>query len=1118
VPVLPPAAWQRQVPAGAPPSTCCITGCKRMCLFLILLVYLLSGVLPLPSTIDLLRDLVDPENVLLDAAVVALRRRAIVVEPTVSPPQDVGSAAAPEIAPVVAPERPTESLLLLGERLAKDGLRRRHPVVFVPGITSSGLELWSGLPCARRHFRQRLWGDVAQANKLLVSVDCWLQHMRLDNATGTDPPGVRLRAASGLAAADVVMGAYSLWAGLVQQLAALGYDEAMIHLAAYDWRLRFDLLEERDRYFSKLKAQVELMSEVAGGRPVVFVSHSMGFNVVSYFFQWVHSRAATGRQCPHLPAAERAAREASWSQADTDGALPAACDGWWARRYIRTWVNLAGSAAGSPKGLVSWYSGQMGNLAAVNPLFGAMLEQYLPKRSLRELWRSFQSMTALLPMGGARVWGGRVGKGGTRAPWSGWAAPRRGARRVGGSRQPAPGAAGDGVSPPWAANGTFRRVPPPPGSPLYRERVPVSPLDVAGMPRRRLAAPAAWFAAPDEAGSSGPVGRGVFSLRRAVSWERHDPGAVVSQLLSSFGSYLPAVWSFSPQNPDPARNRTPPDQAAAAPGPPDEAPPRAGGALLPAGDAPGAPAAGSPGPLAARPGGLNGSSDDVTTALFSSLARAVRRGSSRGTSAIRVRAGRERPTPPAHPARPGPGAAAQMALDSALRLAGFADHNGDGVVTADESLQDALDRAGFIDVDGDGSVSLEEAVTQALSPHGAGATPPGQDDEPYGEPELSEPAEHEDADGAAAEHGQAASGVDSLTGAIESAGDFHLSVEEVFDMMRVQDGGFMGQIDSFVDLNAWRPPSQAELDRATPPRPDGSRRYRATAGGLPRRYWSNPLSAPLPDAPSMTVLCLYGVGRPVERHYNMLAVRARPQEAWVDLEEAAAAGNDTIAVHGSALAPVPVEIASGFHRDPAAPDRGPRANGTRRRGAPSSGVGKPRGRGGPGRVSSGVTYTDGDGTVPAISLSLLCERHFRSREGNPGRARVVTRELPFTSSGGIEEELEGIAHTVRGAEAGEDEAAAEAGAEAAQWLEHITQAGLVRGTVDYLRSQGGATSEHIDILLNGRVMEAVVREAAGQDGAASASQWLSRRTRVTLGRATANLEGLTPWAEEEWAA
>ena len=45
-----------------------------------------------------------------------------------------------------------------GVKLRKEGLSVKHPVVFVPGIVTGGLELWEGHQCAEGLFRKRLWG------------------------------------------------------------------------------------------------------------------------------------------------------------------------------------------------------------------------------------------------------------------------------------------------------------------------------------------------------------------------------------------------------------------------------------------------------------------------------------------------------------------------------------------------------------------------------------------------------------------------------------------------------------------------------------------------------------------------------------------------------------------------------------------------------------------------------------------------------------------------------------------------------------------------------------------------------------------------------------------------
>lgn len=62
---------------------------------------------------------------------------------------------------------------------------------------------------------------------------------------------------------------------MIENLAAIGYDNNNMHLAAYDWRLAFANLERRDQYFSKLKSTIELAYRLDNQR-VVIIAHSMG--------------------------------------------------------------------------------------------------------------------------------------------------------------------------------------------------------------------------------------------------------------------------------------------------------------------------------------------------------------------------------------------------------------------------------------------------------------------------------------------------------------------------------------------------------------------------------------------------------------------------------------------------------------------------------------------------------------------------------------------------------------------------------------------------------------------------------------------------------------------------
>ena len=55
------------------------------------------------------------------------------------------------------------------------------------------------------------------------------------------------------------------------------------------------------------------------------------------------------------------------------------------------------------------------------------------------------------------------------------------------------------------------------------------------------------------------------------------------------------------------------------------------------------------------------------------------------------------------------------------------------------------------------------------------------------------------------------------------------------------------------------------------------------------------------------------------------------------------------------------------------------------------------------RQRAGVRASDGDGTVPLLSLGALCARHWREPRLNPSGMRIVTREFPHEPIYGLGE-------------------------------------------------------------------------------------------------------------------
>lgn len=260
--------------------------------------------------------------------------------------------------------------LRIGQALRARGARPRHPVVVVPGFVTSGLELWEGRPCARSLFRQRLWGTLSMASTLLQNRTCWLDHLSLDPKTGGDPPGIRLRAAKGLEAVDNFMATYWVFSKLFQSLGDVGYDNNFVVAAAYDWRLSLPMLQRRDAYFTRLKAEVELLRAAASGEKVVLVSHSFGGVVTLTFFEWVE-RAEKG----------------------------------WTERNVHAWANLAAPLLGLPKALAPLISGESRETADLMQGVAFLVESYLSRTRRAGLFRTWGSLQTMLPVGGPKVWG-----------------------------------------------------------------------------------------------------------------------------------------------------------------------------------------------------------------------------------------------------------------------------------------------------------------------------------------------------------------------------------------------------------------------------------------------------------------------------------------------------------------------------------------------------------------------------------------------------------------------------------------------------------------------------------------------------------------------------------------
>ncbi|KAL5521320.1 hypothetical protein ACEPAG_9244 [Sanghuangporus baumii] len=263
---------------------------------------------------------------------------------------------------------------LVGERMRDRGLRAEHPVVLIPGIISTSLESWSTSDEYRGWFRDKVWGGMHMIAQVTLNKDKWMNAVLLDPISGLDPPGVKVRAAQGIDAASSFIQGYWIWSKIVENLAVVGYDTNNLLLAAYDWRLSYWNLEERDGYFSRLKSSIE---EYRGRhkKKVVLVAHSMGSSVALYFLKWVES--------PRF-----------------GGGGPT-----WVEDHIESIISVAGTHLGVPKAMTAFLSGEMKDTVELHPIGAYVLERFFSRRERAKLFRSWAGSASMWIKGGNAIWG-----------------------------------------------------------------------------------------------------------------------------------------------------------------------------------------------------------------------------------------------------------------------------------------------------------------------------------------------------------------------------------------------------------------------------------------------------------------------------------------------------------------------------------------------------------------------------------------------------------------------------------------------------------------------------------------------------------------------------------------
>eukprot|EP01094_Clydonella_sp_ATCC50884_P022494 TRINITY_DN5186_c0_g1_i2.p1 TRINITY_DN5186_c0_g1~~TRINITY_DN5186_c0_g1_i2.p1 ORF type:complete len:1026 (-),score=294.33 TRINITY_DN5186_c0_g1_i2:182-3052(-) len=198
----------------------------------------------------------------------------------------------------------------IGRAMKSEKCTPRFPVVLVPGLASTALEVWDSEE-APEWLGERVWidvnkiGSLAQVQKVKNMLRSskksdddsapgrkWLRHLCLLDDGFSDPPGIKTRPCEGLGAIDylshaaLTRGPSYVWSFVIRALIDLGYDRRNLIAAPYDWRLPPSKLEERDGFFSQMKLQVQQAHAINKER-VVLIGHSMGCRATQWFLWWL---------------------------------------------------------------------------------------------------------------------------------------------------------------------------------------------------------------------------------------------------------------------------------------------------------------------------------------------------------------------------------------------------------------------------------------------------------------------------------------------------------------------------------------------------------------------------------------------------------------------------------------------------------------------------------------------------------------------------------------------------------------------------------------------------------------------------------------------------------------
>lgn len=140
-----------------------------------------------------------------------------------------------------------------------------------------------------------------------------------------------------------------------------------------------------------------------------------------------------------------------------------------------------------------------------------------------------------------------------------------------------------------------------------------------------------------------------------------------------------------------------------------------------------------------------------------------------------------------------------------------------------------------------------------------------------------------------------------------------------------------------------------------------------------RKHWHDPVATPLPRAPSLKIYCIYGVGLPTERAYHYK----------VDCDKAAELGSCRTSQVQDDETPSSVPQCNNDEESKEPPDVPFNIDNSIYDDAQN--------------VKYGVLFSDGDASVPLISLGYMCQKWAEPKSShNRSGIQVVTREKKHT--------------------------------------------------------------------------------------------------------------------------